>query len=452
MAAIVNLVDDILCDIFSLTIQNTRVFPEIFKTGNDFRDCVSLINISRVCRRWREVALTDSSLWSSIYIHLDSPTARTLDKVTYFASICFTRSKDLSLICAISISNLDHLRFARPLVQTLISHEDRWSRIAINFTPSTRPFGSSKINIPESEDSDGEQDLLLRYAGSSHLKEFHSNLASWFTYSINSPLPALSTLRMTCFILVGCMDTLANLLPFALNLQELEVTLETTRFDADVVERNMQVWMAAVQEAKVRPHFTLPALQTLNIHAPLIPLFTCSALKIYVMQTISWRPSDLTNYLEFIERSGLPPSFRTIEVRSTTSLWFNAPVRGYFLPTITNLLITSPEKRFFTMFYERSREDGVVGFSVLPALKYLEITDCGDGHLPFFSSLITSRWDIGAPHRTLKSVRLNRCFTSSPVPELLLSPPSNGIDLTRVEENWREIARCVNEGLSLFAC
>ncbi|KLO08720.1 hypothetical protein SCHPADRAFT_598395 [Schizopora paradoxa] len=451
MTYIFSLPGEVLCDIFSLIIQNSRVFPDVFKTGNTFQDCVSLINLSRVCRRWREIALSDSSLWSSIFILLDNPAAKTLRQAAYFADTCLSRSNGLPLTCAISLSNLDSLRLARPLILTLISHEDRWSRIAINFTPSTRPFRSAEIAFPESEDSDGatgEHDLLLRYAGSSHLKEIHSDLAPWFTYSLHSPLPALSTLRLTCFTLIGCVYTLANWLPLTPNLQELELTINHNRFVAYGAEPNEQVWKVAERDVTHRPHFVLPALRTLNIWAPLIPFFTCPALERYVMEKILWHAQDLTNYLEFIERSGNPPSFRSIEIKESDSLLDIAYVHGYLLPTITNLRVISHSNIFF-MLSEQSEEDGVVRFSVLPALEYLEITDWRDACLPYFSSLLTSRWDIGVPHRTLKTVKLKQHFEASPVPELLLSPPSDGIDLTQVREDWREIARCVNEGLLL---
>ncbi|KLO04940.1 hypothetical protein SCHPADRAFT_911356 [Schizopora paradoxa] len=450
MTTVNDLPNEILCDIFSLAIQKSRVFPEIFKTGNDFQDCVALIDISCVCSRWREVALTDSSLWSSIYILLDDPTAETLVQVTYFASICFVRSKDLPLIFAISISNLDDLPFAYPLVQTLISHEARWSRIAVNLTPS-RYSRSSEASLSYKRGT--EYIPELRIAGGELLKEFRCNLGSWLTYSLHSPLPALSTLSLTCCRFYGSMYALTNWLPLAPNLQELELTYSYNRFDAHTAWLNKQrVWKAAATEATKDPHFVLPSLRTLNAWVNIIVTFTCPALERLVMEEISWHGPHLINYLEFVKRSGTPPSFRTMEIREQDDPSHITHARGFLLPTITNLLITSPGAPFFTMFSEQTQEDGVAGFSVLPALEHLEITDCRDDYLPHFSSLVTSRWDIGVLYRTLKTVKLKQCFEASPVPELLLSPPSDGIDLTQVGENWRGIARCVNEGLSLSAC
>ncbi|KLO08726.1 hypothetical protein SCHPADRAFT_908413 [Schizopora paradoxa] len=245
MTPINDLPNEILCDIFSSAIQNSRVLPEIFKTGNNFHDCVALIDISRVCHLWREVALTDASIWSSIYILLDNPDAETLHQATYFISICFARSKDLPLICAISISDLDDLRFAYPLVQTLISHEARWSRISINITP--RPCSLPKspaISIPK---NDEENDLQLKDAGAGLLKEFHFNLGAWLTYSLHSLLPALSTLHLTCCMPRGCMYTLMKWLPFTPNLQELVLKVDNNRFIA-FADQNDQACKATMSE------------------------------------------------------------------------------------------------------------------------------------------------------------------------------------------------------------
>ncbi|KLO08719.1 hypothetical protein SCHPADRAFT_598383 [Schizopora paradoxa] len=449
MAAIVDLVDDTLCDIFSLTIQNTRVYPSIFTTGNNFQDCVSLIDISRVCRRWREVALTDSSLWSSIYILLDNPTAKTLRQATCFASICLARSKDLPLTCAISITdfkNLDHLPFAYPLVQTLISHEARWSQIAFNLTPSPG-FRSSKSSAKSISKSGYSSPL--RTAGAGLLKEFQFSPGPWLTYSMAEPLPAMESLKTTSYKVYGCMYTLMKWLPLTPNLSELELRMGDEYFHAYIAKQDEEFWMAAAQETEVRPHFVLPNLRTLTIWPTLFPYLTCPALEKYVIERSSSRHQDVTNYFDFIKRSGTPSSFRTIEIRKQDDELYIADVQDYFLPTITNFSITSPGKNFYETFSERSPDGN--GFRLLPMLEHLEITDCADVRLPLLSSILTSRWDIRVPQRTLKSVKLNRRFTISSIPEILLSPPSKGIDVTQVGEDWREIARCVNEGLSLSA-
>ncbi|KLO08706.1 hypothetical protein SCHPADRAFT_944210 [Schizopora paradoxa] len=446
MTPVLNLPGEIICDIFSLTIQNSRIFPDVFKSGNTFQDCVSLIDISLICRKWREIALTNPTLWSSILIHSDNPTAESLRQVTHFANICFTRSKYLPLTIVITLTNIFEIRFAHPLMHAVISHENRWSRIAINIIP--HPVSPESPAIIGEEGSTGVQALSLGNARSSNLREFHFNLGSLFTYSMTEPLPALESLKITCYKLNGCLYTLTKWLPLSLNLQEFECTAHYDRFVAWTVKQNEQAWLTAARDARARPHFILPTLRTLNVWAPLIPYLTCPVLEKYVMDMISWRPQDLTDFLEFIERSS--PPLRTIEVKRGHSFMDIPSVRGYFLLNVTNLLVTAPDYTFFDMFSDRSA-DGL-GFLLLPGLEHLEITACDGCYRQDLSILIASRWNIGASRRALRSVKLRECFKLSPIPELLLSPPSDGIDLTRVEGKWREIARCVNEGLLLSIC
>ncbi|KLO08710.1 hypothetical protein SCHPADRAFT_597994 [Schizopora paradoxa] len=426
----------------------SRNLPKIFKAGNNFQDCVALIDISRVCRRWREIALTDSSLWSSIYIHLDNPTAASFQKTTYFADTCLWRSLDLPLTIVVTLTNLSELRPAYPLMHAVIAHEVRWSRIAVNLTSHPQSPESNVILISESDDEfTGIRGLSLRTAGSSNLKEFQSNMGPLFTYSMTQPLPALESLKISCCDLLDSIYTLTKWLPLASNLHELEIKVTFDRFISNASEQNQPIWLVAAAQTQVCPHFVLPSLQTLNIWTRLLPYFTCPALEKYVMEMLSWRAQDLTEYLEFVERSGTPPSFRTIEIIKQDDLLDIEYVRGSFLPTITSLYVTSPGRTFFEMFLERFPGGG--DFRLLPGLEHLEVTACRSRYRLELSVLVASRWNIGASRRTLRSVKLKECFRLSPMLKLLLSPPRDGIDLTRVEWIWREIARCVNEGLFL---
>ncbi|KLO06049.1 hypothetical protein SCHPADRAFT_946412 [Schizopora paradoxa] len=170
MSSVANLPDEILGDVISLAIKNWRVFPDIFKTENDFKDCVALIDISQVCRRWREVAMTDPALWSSLYIHLQRPSTELLRQVAYFAGVCLARSQEIPLTCAITISSLFDIGRVQPLILALVAHEARWSRIAINFTPRS-PYSMSNIPRPGIIANMSVDNIVyLKTAGADHLK------------------------------------------------------------------------------------------------------------------------------------------------------------------------------------------------------------------------------------------------------------------------------------------
>ena len=168
------------------------------------------------------------------------------------------------------------------------------------------------------------------------------------------------------------------------------------------------------------------------------------------MERASPLRSDLQYFLDFIKRSA--PPLHTIEIKCKHghNLTAAPPVFGYFLPSVTNILVTTPHHTFFNIFWGHSLWPNTP--VILPGLKHLEITDCEDRYLEHFFAFVKSRWDIDAPHRALESVRLKRCFRDSSMPAVLSSPRSAAIDLTHVAKEWREIARCVNEGLVLSVC
>ncbi|KLO04683.1 hypothetical protein SCHPADRAFT_896846 [Schizopora paradoxa] len=444
MASIGDLPDEILSDVFSLVIHNSRIFPNAFKTENTFRECVVLIDISRVCRRWRKVALTNPSLWSTLCVHLHDPSVKTLRQAAKFAEFCLARSQNHPLTCAITISHLKDLWLAHPLMQVVASHQSHWSRIAVDITPLPQPPEGASVDANAEEHS-----IVLKNVGARTLKEFRSNIGSWLEYSMSEPLPALQSLRIVGYPFTGCIYHLAKWLPLAPNLLELEVTFGDDRFSKHASEHKKRVEGATRREMGRNPHFLLPNLRSLNVWPLLLPYLTCPSLERYVMEYIPWNPKNSRNFVEFIERSA-PSTLRTLEMKSSSSFLTIRPVLDYLLPTITHLLVTSPGEVFFNIFSGRSK-DGL-GFRLLPGLEHLEITNCADICLPFFLRLVTARWDIGVPHRTLKSVRLKKCFEDIAIPEILLSPPSGGIDLTQVEEKWRVMARIVNEGflISVF--
>ncbi|KLO08729.1 hypothetical protein SCHPADRAFT_944227 [Schizopora paradoxa] len=283
MKTVSRLPDEILCNIFFLAIQNWRVLPKIFKSKNDFNECVALIDISQVCRRWRDVALANPTLWSSLHIDLLDPSSKTLRKVAYFAEVCFARSRDLPLICAISISHLDNFRLAHPLLLALVVHEARWSQIAINLTRPRRQVTPFPVFPEMVRDTSGDYDIHLNNAGAGLLKEFQLNLQSWFSFSMTNPFQRLATLRIAhsdLLVLDDAQGTIAKWLPLASNLTELEITKDDSRVSFAAVQHKVRL------ESKprlFRPPVLLPKLRVLLASPTLLPKLTCPALEKYIL-------------------------------------------------------------------------------------------------------------------------------------------------------------------------
>ncbi|KLO04238.1 hypothetical protein SCHPADRAFT_947862 [Schizopora paradoxa] len=452
MASVVNLPNEIVCSIFSLAIRNWRIFPEIFKTGNDFEDCVALIDLSRVCRRWGEISLTDPTLWSSLNMLLYNPSKETLRQAAHFANICFARSKNLPLACAIQILHLDDLRFGHPLMLALVAHEDRWSRIAIDITrPHFPKLDSPGVYSPNPmEDSSGMFGVRLKTAGNENLKEFHFNIGSWFVYWMRDPLPSLETLKVAAYTSSspnGAEYTLAAWLPLAPNLVELEITTDHSRFKFNTVRGETEIRGRATSFNN--PFILLPKLHTLFVAPQLLSILTCPALEKYVTRSIPGANLHSSRFRSFVERSA--PPLHTLEIKDGSSwrnIYFNiVTIRKYLIPSITNLIVNDPEAGFFTLLSKASAEGTTASVDVLPALKHLEICDCNDKYLYWLLALIAFRWDLAASNRSHKSVTLRRCFES--IPEALFNPGGASIELADAEERWRTLARCVNEGLIL---
>ncbi|KLO05550.1 hypothetical protein SCHPADRAFT_1002848 [Schizopora paradoxa] len=428
MTPVVDLPDEILCNVISLAIKNWRIFPKVFKAGNDFQDCVALIDVSRVCRRWREAAITDPTLWSSLCIVLHTPSAEVLRQLAYFVDICSARSKDLPMTIAVSIMHLDDLRLAHPLMRSIVAQEHRWSRIAINVIRPREQEDRMPIRVNEPSTN---YDINLSAAGGDLLKEFQFNIGAWFTYSLNGPLPALETLKVAGYKIDGAAYILAKWSPFAPNLTELEMTVDASQFTFSTAEREINI--CGEEGGSSEQRFLLPKLRTLTVLPSFLPNLTCPNLEKYIMGSIPGGYSHLLCFLEFIDRNA--PPLRTLAVRDGSSFLDNDMVRLYLTPTITTVIVKGPLDGFFSILSKSS--PGGAGVLVLPALEQIELYECYTKYLDQLSALVLFRWDTS--NRTLKSVKLCRCFQS--MPEALMRPGNADIDVAEVEERWQGIAR-----------
>ncbi|KLO08714.1 hypothetical protein SCHPADRAFT_931625 [Schizopora paradoxa] len=432
MAAIANLLDETLCDIFSLTIQNTRVYPNIFTTGNYFQDCVALIDISRVCRGWRELTLTNPTLWSSLFILApDHPSAETLRQLAYFAEVCLARSASIPLTLFVNIS-VEDFRLAHPIILSLVAHEARWSQVALHFTRPLPPTGSQEytpLHMRWIRDTSGEYEIHLKNPGAGLLREFCFNIASWFTTcSISKPIQGLETLRIAVHEKYEA-HFLAKWLPFAPNLTELQIMEDNSYFS--VITKGEERWSGG------QP-FVLPKLRTLTAQPNLLPHLTCPSLEKYV---VDHDPVEDTRplFLSFVERSACPLHTLVISFSSIldTSFMDFDMVRGYLISTITTLVVNHPGALLIDALTPIEGEDS---FRFLPALGHLQLRYFDEYHFKSISALITSRWNVPNARRSLKSVTLVRCFDS--IPGSLLYPQSAAtMDIEEVEEKWQELAR-----------
>lgn len=176
---------------------------DVFSAADVLLDCVSLIDFSTVCRRWRDIALADPTLWAAPYMTLEEPSVKTISQATYFLDLCLKRSGRLPLTCLITISNAEgDVRLSHPLVRALVAHETRWVNIRIDVDDTRTPNSV----ICREVDLAPDPPFLLFDKGLPSLKELRIDHASWYTFSPTSitntsaesipSIPSLEHLRL----------------------------------------------------------------------------------------------------------------------------------------------------------------------------------------------------------------------------------------------------------------
>ncbi len=123
--------------IFLTMLRNSDPSYTEFNFSDTILGIPSLIHISNVCRRWRDIVLTDPTLWSMIYVSLKNPSVETLHRMNCFVDIWLERSKEMPLTCVIYVIGVFELQLLRPLMHALAVHQQRWEK---NYNCSQKLF------------------------------------------------------------------------------------------------------------------------------------------------------------------------------------------------------------------------------------------------------------------------------------------------------------------------
>ncbi len=129
------------CRIFSLSV--CAEYSPFMLPGpqleNGYSDqtcgCISPDDIASVCRRWREIALSDPALWSTLFISLRHSTDETLRRSIKVLDHCLERSRNMPFSCFITCGthhiNPNNHHLALRLLCMLLEHQKRWRAIEI---------------------------------------------------------------------------------------------------------------------------------------------------------------------------------------------------------------------------------------------------------------------------------------------------------------------------------
>ncbi|KLO05739.1 hypothetical protein SCHPADRAFT_946668, partial [Schizopora paradoxa] len=344
-------------------------------------------------------------------------------RLTHFADVCLTRSKHLPLTLGVDIS-LKHSRSAHPLIFALATHEARWSRFSIQFLLAEL--------FPSSED--GNDNIILKDPCGGSLQEFSHNVYPWIIHSGSEILQDLETLRLRIVGHTTRQEQIASDLTVPEITKSLSPAPHLKELDLMV---NVCDWVSEYEQG---PQILLLELQVLTSTPHLLPYLTCPALEKYTLVYVGDSYPRII-LQDFVERSACP--LHTLTFMDPLGLLYPPNARECLIPRITSLVVVSPAEMLLYIVPPKGGEEFL---DVLPSLEHLELHDIKSFSFDLVFNFITFRWDLGASNRTLKSVKLVRCFES--IPEALFNP-EGGIDLAVIDEKWRELARCVNEGLLL---
>lgn len=380
--------------IFLIAVQQS--FPSLARlTDTSDADAIlgsaTLTNISKVCRNWREIALSDPALWSTINVSLPDPSEQPLLRALSYSKVSLERSGDMPLTCLISfadrkMSNAERLILQR-IVLALTDHQERWERIGIDLPKA--------FFIDEELEATAMPYFDLCGEKMSKLVALRLGLGKATRYITTGP-SACSSLTSLHLDGLEFGTELAPWLHRAPNLREL-------RSDAYNYEKSV------LQAIDI---ITMEKLRILDVEPGALRFLQCPALENISLRHFTASPEGLPHFLAFVLRSA--PPLCALHISSHIMSMDTLPDYLQAIPTLQSLslkLYRRSSKSFLELLSKRVSSDEGDGNKpycwLLPELEHLELVGCLV--IPKrFSAFISSRWT--SRERKLKSATLSLCW------------------------------------------
>ncbi len=393
--SILRLPVEIVCRILSLSIRaeySAFILPDPeFEDGPSTSDCISPDDIAIVCRRWREIVLSDPSLWSTLLLSLRNSTDKTLRRAIKALQHCLERSRTMPLSCFV-IFDADQpeqpsYHLALRLLRTLLENQKRWRAIGFRI-----PYGL-RYDL-----NDALPHFCLHSEELSMLEEINVDGTATFRICGTSQLLSLTSLELD-------LDNGRDTTDWVLRAPNLE-KLSITAIILDVNELDT-----------TRCPITLEKLRYLTLDSPLsaLQLLDCPALEELTIKNYEHQSTSL--FHNFLSQC---PPLRAFRVQN---------IYGAFDLTIRESLIASSPRNiaftwmggsyasslaFTTALFKALLETrthtsnaGSGALCLLPNLQGLELVGFSLA-LASFRELVATRWN--AQERRLRSVKLTGCF------------------------------------------
>jgi len=289
--SILQLPVEIACRIFTISVHaECPPFmlpgPE-FKAGSSKIGYISPDDIASVCRRWREIALSDPSIWSTLFLSLGRPTEKSLRRAIRVLDHCLERSGGMPFSCFITFGFVERSNYhlALRLLCALLEHQERWRAIEI------RPSFALLYDL------DNNNDLpyfMLRVEDLGNLEKLSLGRTHAFRFFGLSHLPSLTSLELDMHHDSGTIEWLLR----SPNIEKLYISAEASDGDD---------W-----DSTRRPT-TLAKLRYLKLDAPLssLQLLDCPALEDLSVRDPEYE--HMSHFHNFISRC---PPLNTLRIQS----------------------------------------------------------------------------------------------------------------------------------------
>ncbi|KLO09536.1 hypothetical protein SCHPADRAFT_943589 [Schizopora paradoxa] len=126
-----------LFHIFAFLLPNSNAEAHLPLTDeasvDGFFKTMAPYNISRVCRSWRNIVVTNGAFWSEFTLKFHDPSSRVVKKAKSFVLLHLERSQSLPLSCTISLTRTFDDGASNEIAGIMVQHQRRWRKMQLWF-------------------------------------------------------------------------------------------------------------------------------------------------------------------------------------------------------------------------------------------------------------------------------------------------------------------------------
>jgi len=417
---------EILSAIFLLGIPSSYASSVNATTLEHWRTFFSNVfpmNLTGVCRSWRQVALWTRALWSTFYVQIHNSSHKALSMAECFVKRFLRRSGDCTVKCGIRFTGT--LKFTRACdsVRRLLEHQERWEEVDIS-------FGKRQ--------SEGVSDSTLDLAKLTSLRALRVDGTFWDCAGVDpgivdddSPHPEnalqLPSLRTAKLINLRPL-TYLGILTVAPNLTELSLHI------CDNISNGRHIILPALRKLEIVQYSASAPDESLT---SILKWLECRALEELSVERLA-TPHPV-EFIAFVVRCRLDATISSLHLQYAHNFLLDAQHELYILvllrllKSLRSLAVHGSISKLLVSSLGRTNDDNSI--HLCPHLEELVLGKAtADANV--YTDLVRARWN--APGKRIKSMTFLDCNTRS------------GMDETAQELTFiHGVDACIQEGLKL---